>query len=278
MQATINNIIPFSNVDGEGNRTAIFFQSCPFDCWYCHNPETIQACKHCGGCVPICEAKALSIVKDEVVWNKSLCVGCGSCETHCPHSSTPKTKVVTPEQLIAIIEPYFPFICGVTVSGGECMEHAEFLLKFAKLLVPYNKTLLLDSNGYYDFSKHSELLKYSSGVMLDVKAYDDDFHRLLTSKSNETTLNNLKYLKAVNKLVEVRTVVLPHALDQSWNTIEATLSLLGPEIPYKLLAYRPYGVREQYLEKLGNQALDLQELEKMRKKCEDLGFQNIVLV
>ena len=41
MEAVVNKIIPFSAVDGPGNRTAIFLQGCNFNCQYCHNPETI---------------------------------------------------------------------------------------------------------------------------------------------------------------------------------------------------------------------------------------------
>lgn len=37
----VHKIIPFSNVDGPGNRTAIFVQGCNLNCVYCHNPETI---------------------------------------------------------------------------------------------------------------------------------------------------------------------------------------------------------------------------------------------
>ncbi len=38
----INKVIKSSIVDGPGNRLAIFMQGCNFDCWYCHNPETIE--------------------------------------------------------------------------------------------------------------------------------------------------------------------------------------------------------------------------------------------
>ena len=41
----VNKIIPFSAVDGPGNRTAIFLQGCNFDCRYCHNPETRNLCR-----------------------------------------------------------------------------------------------------------------------------------------------------------------------------------------------------------------------------------------
>lgn len=37
----LHRIIPFSNVEGKGNRTSIFLQGCKLNCLYCHNPETI---------------------------------------------------------------------------------------------------------------------------------------------------------------------------------------------------------------------------------------------
>lgn len=37
----VRRILPFSSVDGPGNRTIIFLQGCNFNCHYCHNPETI---------------------------------------------------------------------------------------------------------------------------------------------------------------------------------------------------------------------------------------------
>ena len=74
MKAPINRIIEFSNVDGPGNRTSIFVQKCPFKCLYCHNPETINECVHCGVCVEHCKAnpKALTIENGKVVWHEDL--------------------------------------------------------------------------------------------------------------------------------------------------------------------------------------------------------------
>lgn len=46
IKASISKIIDMSVVDGPGNRTAIFFQGCNFDCFYCHNPETISQKKN----------------------------------------------------------------------------------------------------------------------------------------------------------------------------------------------------------------------------------------
>ena len=56
IKGLVNRIIPFSSVDGPGNRTAIFLQGCNFNCLYCHNPETINS-----------SPKALSMTVEEVV-------------------------------------------------------------------------------------------------------------------------------------------------------------------------------------------------------------------
>lgn len=37
----VHRIIPFSNVEGIGNRSSIFVQGCNANCLYCHNSETI---------------------------------------------------------------------------------------------------------------------------------------------------------------------------------------------------------------------------------------------
>lgn len=43
MKIRLHRIIPFSNVEGSGNRTSVFLQGCNINCLYCHNPETIAS-------------------------------------------------------------------------------------------------------------------------------------------------------------------------------------------------------------------------------------------
>ena len=69
--ALVNKIIPFSCIDGPGNRTSIFFQGCNFKCSYCHNPETINKCVNCGKCVAVCPVNALEIKDNEIIFSWS---------------------------------------------------------------------------------------------------------------------------------------------------------------------------------------------------------------
>lgn len=97
--ALINKIIPFSCIDGPGNRAAIFFQGCNFECTYCHNPETINKCINCGKCVKTCPVNALEFINKKVIWNKDTCVDCDQCIRTCEHLSTPKVINYTVDEL-----------------------------------------------------------------------------------------------------------------------------------------------------------------------------------
>ncbi|MEG2836128.1 YjjW family glycine radical enzyme activase [Anaerorhabdus sp.] len=278
IKAPVNKIIPFSNVDGPGNRTSIFFQSCPFHCYYCHNPETINMCNHCGECVATCPVKALTVVKGKVIWNPKICIDCDACIKTCKNLSSPKIREMTTKDLMAEINKQKGFIRGITVSGGECMNHSKFLLELFKKAKKEGYTCLLDSNGIYDFSKYEELLDISDGVMLDVKAYDNKFHEYLTGASNKEVQKNLKYLLKKNKLVEVRTVLLPNEQKQNEVTVREVSQIIQDKTVYKLLRYRPFGVREEGLKEMGKSITTEKEAEKLAKLAIKLGAKHTIVV
>lgn len=49
--------------------------------------------------------------------------------------------------------------------------------------------------------------------MIDIKSYNLKEHIKLTGKDNKTVLDNVKYLGKINKLYEIRTVIVPEILD-----------------------------------------------------------------
>ena len=278
MKAAVNKIISFSNVDGPGNRCSIFFQSCPFRCLYCHNPETINMCVNCGECVKTCPVQSLQMVDGKVVWDKKLCVECDTCIKTCKHLASPRISWMSVEDVVEHIKSIKPFIRGITVSGGECMNHADFLLEVFKETKKLGLTCLIDSNGYYDFEDYPELMAVCDGVMLDVKAISDDFHYFVTEQHNAMVLKNLRTLLAMHKLEEVRTVILPGYEDENTKTVTGVSEIIKSECRYKLLKYRYFGVRDAGVKVFGEGIVSHDELVRCQKICEEHGCSTSVII
>ena len=214
MQAVVNKIIPFSSVDGPGNRTAVFLQGCNINCRYCHNPETRALCVNCGLCVEKCPEGALEKSTDgKIMYHPEKCVQCDTCIHVCPHDSSPRTAVMTPEETYKKVKKQIPFIRGLTVSGGECMLRPDFLEALFKLAKEDGLNTMIDSNGTIPFWEYPELLNVTDGVMLDIKAFKNEDHIRITDEKNEIVLKNAVYLAENKKLYEVRAVIVPDLYD-----------------------------------------------------------------
>ncbi|MDW8800908.1 YjjW family glycine radical enzyme activase [Clostridium sp. A1-XYC3] len=277
LKGIVNKIIPFSSVDGPGNRTAIFFQGCNFDCLYCHNPETIKRCVNCGTCLFSCNFDAISMIGNTVVWNEDKCKHCDGCVRVCKNSCGPKQKRMSVGEILKEIIKVKPFISGITVSGGECTLQAEFLVDLFDKVKKLGLTVFVDTNGSTDFRKNKELTESMDKVMLDIKSFDSEEHKMLTGKDNNIVLENAKYLASIDKLYEVRTVVVPNVLDNynNVNEISKLIASLNPEIRYKLIKYRPLGVR---LDKINSTQPTDGMMEELKLAAEKNGCKNVLVI
>lgn len=279
MKALVNKIIPFSSVDGPGNRTAVFLQGCNFDCRYCHNPETIHLCSGCGACLEHCPTGALQKREGQITYDPALCAFCDACFLHCPHGASPRVRAMTAQQVMEQMQKNMPFIRGITVSGGECTRWPEFLRQLLTLAKEAKLHTLLDSNGSYDFSADDALMAVTDGVMLDVKAWDKAEHLRLTGMPNDQVLENLEFLAKQGKLEEVRTVVVPQFFDTE-QTVRQVSRLLAPyaakkSIRYKIICYRPMGVRPLYRDM---QPPTAEWLAKLEQIAHEAGLRDTILI
>lgn len=246
----VNKIIPFSAVDGPGNRTAVFLQGCNFDCKYCHNPETRNLCRGCGECVEKCPKKALYMEAGAVYFRPERCCGCDTCIKTCKFGCSPRIQYMDAGEVYEKVKRQAPYIRGVTVSGGECTLYPDFLTELFTACRADGLGTLIDSNGTLDFEQYPYLLEKADGVMLDIKAWSRKDHEAVTSMPNDMVLKNAEYLAKAGKLYEVRTVVVPGLFDYE-ETVRETAGLISRyldrgDIRYKIIAYRPMGVRENY--------------------------------
>lgn len=238
MKGYLRRILPFSAVDGPGNRTVLFFQGCGFHCDYCHNPETIPAGADC---------------------------------------STEEVFFRTPEDVVGEVLKYQMFISGVTISGGEATLQPEFLISLVKILKKHQLNILIDTNGDFDVSYYNRLTPWIDGYMLDIKAIDQNCHKQLTGRDNTHVLENMIRMAKDHKLYEVRTVVVPDQLDNEGtvSAVSKCLEPIDPDIRYKLIRFRPMGVKGKYQ---NIRQPDNTEMELLENIATSNGMKNVIIV
>ncbi len=279
----VNKIIPFSAVDGPGNRTSIFLQGCNIDCKYCHNPETRSVCVNCEECVKVCPTGALyieSIESNKVKYNKGKCIDCDACIAICQHNASPKVEWLDAKDVFEQVKKQIPFISGVTVSGGECMLYPAFIQELFEYCKVERLSTLIDSNGTISFELYPGLLEVTDGVMLDIKAFRQEDSYRVTGFDNEQVLKNVIFLASKGKLEEIRTVIVEELFDGE-EVIHQLAQLLSKykidisSLRYKLIAFRLHGVRKEYQ----NYLVPTEEVMiQLKEYANQVGFKEIIII
>ena len=215
----------------------------------------------------------------KIEYDAEKCVECDTCIKTCPNDSSPRVQLMSVEEVYDKVKKQIPFIRGITISGGECMLHPDFLAELFQKAKEDGLTTLIDSNGTIPFEKYPKLLEVTDGVMLDIKAFDAVQNKEVTGVTNEVVLENAEFLAKNQKLFEVRAVIVPDLYDTK-ESIKAMGEFLKPYLkikPFriKLIAYRPMGVREEYSHyKVPDQAY----LEELKEMLEHMGYNEIIII
>ena len=112
--------------------------------------------------------------------------------------------------------------------------------------------------------------------MLDVKAWDNSEHLLLTEKEVNPVIKNLYFLRDIGKLFEVRSVIVANRLDNRLTVENVAKAISNKDIRYKIIKYRHFGVREEMKSNLFSPtSIELEELEKLAQKN---GAKNTLII
>ena len=255
MKATIFEIKRFAVHDGDGIRTTVFFKGCPLKCVWCHNPEGISfkpqisylshKCMGCAECAKVCKSGAHAIDNGQHVFYREKCIGCGACETACLGEALKLYgKGMTVEKLMPILLEDKDFYQnsggGVTLSGGECLMQADFCAELLRELKKNHIHTAVDTCGFVSREAIDKVMQYTDIFLYDLKAYDEEVHIKCTGQSNKMILDNLQYIDACGKKIEIRIPYVPEYNSDETEKIADFLSELKNITKVRVLPYHNY--------------------------------------
>ena len=255
MKARVFEIKRFAVHDGDGIRTTVFLKGCPLKCLWCHNPEGISSehalayysekCINCGECVNCCLQNAHKIENGRHIFDRDLCVGCGRCAELCLGGAlTFYGGEMTVDELMPRLledrEFYGSSGGGVTVSGGECLLHADFCRELLSRLTAEGINTAVDTSGFVSRAALDKVIPYTDSFLYDIKAASGDTHRRATGQDNALILENLRYLNSQGKRIEVRIPFVPDYNAEEIEAIAELLSTVENLACVRLLPYHSY--------------------------------------
>ncbi len=116
---------------------------------------------------------------------------------------------------------YFMPNGGVTVSGGEPLLQAKFLIELFTKLKEHSIHTCIDTSGSFDLTCDiKKLIDLTDLFLLDIKCINDEKCIELTGVSNKKELNFAKYLSDNNKPLWIRQVLVPGITDDEQDLLE----------------------------------------------------------
>lgn len=157
-------------------------------------------------------------------------------------------NLISLEELINKIERYKSYILpsggGVTVTGGEPLLQAPFLVNLFKELKKRGIPTAIDTSGMVDITDTiKELLSLTDLVLLDIKHINPEKCKELVGFSNEKELSFAKYLSDNNISIWIRQVIIPGITDNKEDLLELKnfISSLKTVKNIELLPYHELG-------------------------------------
>lgn len=220
------------------------------------------------------------MVQGKVVHDPNICDQCDRCLDVCPINANPKVTQYSVDDVLALLYQNKPFLNGITISGGEATTQLKFIIALFTAIKTDEKlkdfTCFIDSNGYLPEAAWKTVLPVTDGVMLDIKAFENTLHSLLTTRSNQRVLASAKQLFAAGKLHELRYLLIPGRTDSSQEIKELAdfVRALDSATPLRLNAYQHHGVKG---EALTWPTMKEPDTERIAAELRSAGLTNVVV-
>lgn len=265
IRGNIFDIRRFSTHDGGGIRTTVFLKGCPLSCVWCHNPEGISTrvrplyfknkCISCGTCCSfsknggvIAGEKGIQILAEKQEnWDKII--------ENCPAGAIVwDSRSMTVEETVEAVmrdNPFYKYDGGVTLSGGEPLLQAEFVLAFLKELKKQGIHTAIETALHVPTETVEAVMPWLDLIYADLKLFDSREHETYVGVPNDRIKKHIKLLLESEKRdsVVIRTPMIPKITDGEENirNISRFISDIYPEVAYEILNYNPLAEAKYHL-------------------------------
>jgi pyruvate formate lyase activating enzyme len=235
----------YSINDGPGIRITLFFKGCPLSCSWCHNPEGVslrqqkmyarKKCIGCGACTAACPESALRLTSDGIVTDTERCLCCGSCAEACPAKAMEMAGTeYTADYLMQEIEKETLLMDrsggGVTFCGGEPLLHPEALSELLRRCGALDIHRAVDTSLYAEPDIVRQVMRETDLFLIDLKTMDRDMHKTYCGASNDLILHNIRMTAKSGKDFIIR-IPLIEGFNADEENITRSAAFLG-ELPW----------------------------------------------
>lgn len=180
MTGKLFNIQKFSINDGPGIRTTVFFKGCPLSCRWCSNPESQN------------RNAAIADAMENPAYSG---------------------KEYTVDEVLREVLKDKPFYDesggGMTMSGGEVLQQAEFAAELADAARAAGVHTAVETTGCAAPERFAKFMEHIDLFLFDFKHIDREKHFAGTGVYNDVILQNLERLADSGIPVIARIPVIP---------------------------------------------------------------------
>ena len=249
----IFDIDHFAVHDGNGIRTCVYLKGCPLHCEWCHSPESqkeepeilfaANRCTGCGLCTVECPRGLQKIDNGIRIFERERCILCGACVSACQTGALSLSgKRYTVSQISRELLADKPFFessgGGVTVSGGEVLAQADFVIDLLHELKRHNIHTIVETSGYGEKEALLTMSQDTDIFYYDYKLGDKKKFEMYVGGDLDVVLENLRALRNVTEHIVLRAPMIPGITDTEENV--KTLYRLAQELSIKNVHFLPY--------------------------------------
>ncbi|OQX72170.1 MAG: AmmeMemoRadiSam system radical SAM enzyme [Bacteroidetes bacterium 4484_249] len=167
-------------------------------------------------------------------------------------------KKISPQEIVNMASARQDNL-GIAYTYNEPTVWFEYMLDIAKLANERGLKNVMVTNGFINPEPLKELMPYMDAFSIDLKAFNDDFYKELTSSKLEPVLDTIKTIKKHGKHFELTNLVITEENDDEQEfseMIEWIVSELGEDTVLHISRYHP-------MYKMNNPATRVEKLRQL---------------